>query len=142
MWSENSDDRPHHRSFLREKLMTLTAYADGQSEHWSTPCGESRHHGHWEQCLAACRKVQTSSPKISPLHGVSGPIQHTVPWAHLSQHLEWHQFSHGCDGQTDRPCYSICSNKPHLLRWLVRWSLTSLFSTNMAISETNICYVA
>jgi len=44
-----------------------------------------------------------------------------VPWAHPSQPSQWHldRFSRFCwahehDQETDRPCYSICSNRPHL----------------------------
>jgi len=52
---------------------------------------------------------------------------YSVPWAYLWQHTEWHhdQFSHFCraqgrDRQTDRPRYSVCSNKPQLTTPVMR----------------------
>jgi len=45
----------------------------------------------------------------------------------LAQKTRYHLFHHSC-------CQDHCLN--HL--YTVSWSLTSLFSTNMAISETNL----
>jgi len=50
---------------------------------------------------------------------------YVVPWANPSPHPKWHldRFSHLCrayscyrqtDQPKDRPCYSVCSNRPHL----------------------------
>jgi len=87
------------------------------------------------------------------IHGPLGPYKSTP-----KRHLDWFSrfcMAQDCDRltnrQTDRPHYS-CNNRLHLyssemqlhnklcnivVTELVSWSLTSLFSTNMAISETS-----
>jgi len=59
--------------------------------------------------------------------GDLGPQQIVVPSAHLSSQSKRHldRFSHFCracghDRQTDRPCYSVCSNRTHLARAATR----------------------
>ena len=74
-------------------------------------------------CFAAHDALVThngpDNPIKLPLRVGGGSNQ--IPWVHASQPPEWHldQFSRSCgaherDRQTDRPCYSVCSNRLHL----------------------------
>jgi len=57
-----------------------------------------------------------------------------------------HRVTHGCQGKATLPTKlsvifisHITAPGNHRITARVSWSLTSLFSTNMAISETNYC---
>jgi len=58
------------------------------------------------------------------IHGSLGPPESTSRTTIISDsnHNHFSRFcrAHGCDRPRDRPCYSICSNRPHLASAAVR----------------------
>jgi len=98
-----------------------TASAASKLKHWWIVCREIPKSGPLRMTLNGMQDNPDVIllPKYDFPCGIWTPIWCIVLWAHLNARLNW--FSHFCTAhrhygqrQTDRPRYSVCSNRLHL----------------------------
>jgi len=74
--------------------------------------------GYWERCSVACGKILTSSPlKSDPLHLIHSSLRPPESTSQIASRLVQPFFAGlmvVTDRQTDRPRFSVCSDRQHL----------------------------
>jgi len=106
-------------TFQWENLMWhSTACAAGQSEQWLTACGEILTSGPLGMVLSTvCFQWGIWTPHL--IHSSLGPPEFHIPndvsiGSDVLQHSRSLQTDRLTNRQTDRPRYSVCSNRLHL----------------------------
>ena len=118
-WSKNFEDRPYCRGIFQWENFTwhLTASAAGLSEHCSGRATGNSAQLHAEKSqksqYQATSKVLLLWGILSPIYYILGPIR-----VHISNSISiastvFAGLTLVTDRQTNRPCYFVCSNRPH-----------------------------
>jgi len=126
-WSENFDDRPHHRRIFHLGKFNVTLDCFFQSERWNMwkfPHAYVEIPTPWP--LGTMLGGVRDNPDVIPIksaHFRGGSALHLIysSLANTSPHPKRHfdrssRFcrAQNCYRQTDRPRFSVCSNRPHI----------------------------